>query len=111
MYSTTANQTGLKNSLCQEEFCLKSVLLNEVPLYFAGVRYAQGNMSAVPLRSGFFIRPIYKYLLGKKVALQDVEACDVEFYNSTKYILENDPEPLCLTFSVTREWLGQVRRE
>jgi hypothetical protein len=60
------------------------------------------------LIDGFFIRPIYKYLLGKKVALQDVEACDVEFYNSTKYILENDPEPLCLTFSVTREWLGQV---
>ena len=56
----------------------------------------------------FFVRPFYKVLLNKKIVLQDIEACDVEFYNSTKYILENDPEPLCLNFSVTREWLGQV---
>ena len=40
--------------------------------------------------------------------MPDVEACDPEFYNSTKYILDNDPEPLWLTFSVTRECLGRV---
>ena len=29
-------------------------------------------------------------------------------YNSMKYILENDPEPLCLNFSVNKEVLGEV---
>ena len=61
-----------------------------------------------PLLAAFFVRPFYKLLLGKKVTLTDVEACDPEFYNSTRYILDNDPEPLCLTFSITRECLGQV---
>ena len=61
-----------------------------------------------PLPAAFFVRPFYKLLLNKKVTLHDVEACDPEFYNSTKYILDNDPEPLCLTFSVTRECLGEV---
>ena len=61
-----------------------------------------------PLFAAFFVRPFYKLLLGKKVTLTDVEACDPEFYNSTRYILDNDPEPLCLTFSITRECLGQV---
>lgn len=37
-----------------------------------------------------------------------MEAVDTEFYNSVKYILENDPEPLCLTFTASREFLGQV---
>ena len=29
-------------------------------------------------------------------------------YNSMKYILENDPEPLCLSFSINKEVLGEV---
>ena len=29
-------------------------------------------------------------------------------YNSLKYILENDPEPLCVNFSVNKEVLGEV---
>lgn len=37
-----------------------------------------------------------------------MEYVDMEFYNSVKYILENDPEPLCLTFSASREFVGQV---
>ena len=47
-------------------------------------------------------------LLGKRVTLSDMEAVDSEFYSSIKYILENDPEPLCLTFTASREFLGQV---
>ena len=47
-------------------------------------------------------------LLGKRVTLLDMEAVDSEFYSSIKYILENDPEPLCLTFTASREFLGQV---
>ncbi len=47
-------------------------------------------------------------LLSKSVTLSDMESVDTEFYNSVKYILENDPEPLCLTFTASREFLGQV---
>ena len=47
-------------------------------------------------------------LLSKKITLSDMEYVDMEFYNSVKYILENDPEPLCLTFSASREFVGQV---
>ncbi len=47
-------------------------------------------------------------LLGKRITLDDMEAVDTEFYNSIKYILDNDPEDLCLTFSASREFVGQV---
>ena len=49
-------------------------------------------------------------LLSKKITLHDMEYVDMEFHNSVKYILENDPEPLCLTFSASREFVGQVWR-
>ena len=62
----------------------------------------------MPLHAGYFIRPMYKLLLEKKLVLTDMEAVDTEFYNSVKYILENDPEPLCLTFTANKEFLGQV---
>ena len=56
----------------------------------------------------FFIRPFYKMVVGRPITLADMEAVDTEFYNSIKYILENDPEPLCLNFLASREFLGQV---
>lgn len=34
---------------------------------------------------------------------------DIEFYNSLQYVRENDPEPLCLTFSTSREFLGELK--
>lgn len=37
-----------------------------------------------------------------------MEAVDVEFHNSLKYIKDNDPEPLCLTFSVNKTVFGEV---
>ena len=52
---------------------------------------------------------MYKLLLEKKLVLLDMEAVDTEFYNSVKYILDNDPEPLCLYFTASREFLGKVR--
>ncbi|KAL5481303.1 hypothetical protein EMCRGX_G021436 [Ephydatia muelleri] len=57
----------------------------------------------------FFIRPFYKMMLEKNVALEDMQCVDVEMYNSLKYILENDPEPLCVNFSVNKEVLGEVQ--
>ena len=40
--------------------------------------------------------------------MSDVEAVDISFYNSLKYVLENDPAPLDLTFSVLEQSFGQV---
>ena len=40
--------------------------------------------------------------------LSDVEAVDIAFYNSLKYVLEDDPAPLELTFTVTEESFGEV---
>lgn len=56
----------------------------------------------------YFIRPFYKMLLSKRITLRDMESVDTECYNSMKYILDNDPEPLCLTFSTNKELLGEV---
>ena len=36
-----------------------------------------------------------------------MEAIDIPFYNSLTYVLENDPEPLDLTFTVLEEVFGQ----
>ena len=47
-------------------------------------------------------------MLGRKVTLQDMQSVDVELHNSVQYILENDPEPLCLTFAVNKTVFGQV---
>ena len=40
--------------------------------------------------------------------MSDVEAVDIAFYNSLKFVQENDPAPLELTFSVLEETFGQV---
>jgi hypothetical protein len=60
------------------------------------------------LIDAFFVRPFYKLILGRSISHADMESVDTEFYNSVIYILENDPEPLCLTFTASREFLGQV---
>ncbi|XP_064390483.1 E3 ubiquitin-protein ligase NEDD4-like [Halichondria panicea] len=60
------------------------------------------------LIDAFFIRPFYKMVLGKRINLEDMEAVDTEFYNSVKYILDNDPSDLCLTFEASREFVGQI---
>lgn len=52
------------------------------------------------LLDAYFARSIYKQLLGKPVDYKDVEWVDPEYYNSLVWILENDPSPLDLTFSV-----------
>ncbi len=52
------------------------------------------------LLDGFFIRPFYKMMLGKDMTLQDMESVDTEYYNSLKWIRDNDPEGLELTFQV-----------
>ncbi|XP_013162523.1 PREDICTED: E3 ubiquitin-protein ligase Nedd-4-like [Papilio xuthus] len=64
------------------------------------------------VHTAFFIRPFYKMMLGKSIALQDMESVDLEYYNSLMWIKENDPSELYLTFSVDEEQLGKtVQRE
>ena len=60
------------------------------------------------LLDAFFIRPFYKMMLGKEITLKDMESVDAEYYNSLKWILENDPEELELTFSIGEKFLDQI---
>ena len=52
------------------------------------------------LLDAYFAKSLYRQLLGKQVDYRDVEWVDPEYYNSLCWILENDPTPLELTFSV-----------
>ena len=40
--------------------------------------------------------------------MEDLQVIDLEFFNSLKYVLENDPEPLALTFSIEEQSFGVV---
>lgn len=60
------------------------------------------------LVDGFFIRPFYKMILGKTITMEDMAEVDVETYNSLKYVIENDPECLCLTFSAQEDKFGEI---
>ena len=47
-------------------------------------------------------------LLSQPITLDDMEAVDREYYQSLKYILDNDPADLDLFFVVSEEALGVV---
>jgi len=61
------------------------------------------------LLEAFFIRPFYKMLLSRPISLADMESVDREYYQSLKYILDNDPADLDLTFVVSEEVLGMLK--
>uniref|UniRef100_A0A663NC45 HECT-type E3 ubiquitin transferase n=1 Tax=Athene cunicularia TaxID=194338 RepID=A0A663NC45_ATHCN len=69
------------------------------------VQDSEGNASSL---LGFFIRPFYKMMLGKPITLKDMESVDSEYYNSLKWILENDPTELDLMFCIDEENFGQT---
>jgi len=52
------------------------------------------------LLDAYFARSLYRQLLGKPVDYRDVEWVDPGYYNSLCWLLENDPAPLEMTFSV-----------
>ena len=58
------------------------------------------------LLDAHFARSLYRQILGKPVDYKDVEWIDPEYYNSLCWILENDPTPLELTFSVETDAVG-----
>ncbi|KAI5889571.1 uncharacterized protein SCHCODRAFT_02751097 [Schizophyllum commune H4-8] len=61
------------------------------------------------LLDAYFAKSLYRQLLGKPVDYRDVEWVDPEYYNSLCWILENDPTPLDLTFSVEADEFGVQR--
>jgi E3 ubiquitin-protein ligase NEDD4-like len=48
-------------------------------------------------------------LLSKSITLADMESVDREYYQSLKYIVDNDPTDLDLYFVVSEEVLGELR--
>merc|ERR1712013_547747 len=105
-YSATDNYTlqiNPNSGLCNEEHLL----------YFKFIGRIVGMaVFHKKLINGFFIRPFYTMMLGKRITLKDMESVDAEYYNSLVWIKENDPECLALTFEVDDEIFGeQVQKE
>lgn len=62
------------------------------------------------LLDAFFIRPFYKMMLGKPITIKDMESVDTEYYNSLRWIMDNDPAELDLRFSVDEDLFGQMQQ-
>ncbi|KAM6394717.1 E3 ubiquitin-protein ligase NEDD4-like isoform 4-T4 [Rhynochetos jubatus] len=101
-YSATDNYTlqiNPNSGLCNEDHLSYFTFIGRV----AGLAVYHGK-----LLDGFFIRPFYKMMLGKPITLKDMESVDSEYYNSLKWILENDPAELDLMFCIDEENFGQT---
>ncbi|KAE8284975.1 E3 ubiquitin-protein ligase NEDD4-like [Larimichthys crocea] len=101
-YSATDNYTlqiNPNSGLCNEDHLSYFKFIGRV----AGMAVFHGK-----LLDGFFIRPFYKMMLGKQISLKDMESVDSEYYNSLKWILENDPTELDLRFCIDEDNFGQV---
>ncbi|KAG2471356.1 NEDD4 ligase, partial [Polypterus senegalus] len=100
-YSATDNYTlqiNPNSGLCNEDHLSYFKFIGRV----AGMAVYHGK-----LLDAFFIRPFYKMMLQKPITLQDMESVDSEYFNSLKWILENDPKDLDLRFTVDEELFGQ----
>ena len=60
------------------------------------------------LLDAYFARSLHRQILGKPVDYRDVEWVDPEYYKSLCWILENDPTPLDLTFSVEADEVSGI---
>eukprot|EP01086_Lenisia_limosa_P002893 TRINITY_DN1697_c0_g1_i4.p1 TRINITY_DN1697_c0_g1~~TRINITY_DN1697_c0_g1_i4.p1 ORF type:complete len:795 (-),score=150.24 TRINITY_DN1697_c0_g1_i4:157-2541(-) len=61
------------------------------------------------LLTGFFVRPLYKLILGKELSLEDMETVDPEIYSSLVELQKmDDPSILCLDFTVDTEEFGEI---
>ncbi|XP_051836662.1 E3 ubiquitin-protein ligase NEDD4 isoform X2 [Antechinus flavipes] len=103
-YSATDNYTlqiNPNSGLCNEDHLSYFKFIGRV----AGMAVYHGK-----LLDGFFIRPFYKMMLHKPITLHDMESVDSEYYNSLRWILENDPAELDLRFTVDEELFGQTHQ-
>ncbi|XP_051892695.1 E3 ubiquitin-protein ligase NEDD4-like isoform X14 [Pristis pectinata] len=101
-YSATDNYTlqiNPNSGLCNEDHLSYFKFIGRV----AGMAVHHGK-----LLDGFFIRPFYKMMLGKSITLKDMESVDGEYFNSLRWILENDPTELDLRFCIDEENFGQT---
>nr|XP_031528546.1 E3 ubiquitin-protein ligase NEDD4 [Vicugna pacos] len=103
-YSATDNYTlqiNPNSGLCNEDHLSYFKFIGRV----AGMAVYHGK-----LLDGFFIRPFYKMMLHKPITLHDMESVDSEYYNSLRWILENDPTELDLRFVIDEELFGQTHQ-
>ncbi|KAM8907251.1 E3 ubiquitin-protein ligase NEDD4 isoform 6-T7 [Lycaon pictus] len=103
-YSATDNYTlqiNPNSGLCNEDHLSYFKFIGRV----AGMAVYHGK-----LLDGFFIRPFYKMMLHKPITLHDMESVDGEYYNSLRWILENDPTELDLRFVIDEELFGQTHQ-
>ncbi|KAM4743572.1 E3 ubiquitin-protein ligase NEDD4-like [Anableps anableps] len=103
-YSATDNYTlqiNPNSGLCNEDHLTYFKFIGRV----AGMAVFHGK-----LLDAFFIRPFYKMMLQKPITLQDMESVDSEYFNSLKWILENDPEDLDLRFTIDEELFGETHQ-
>jgi hypothetical protein len=106
---------GLFEYAASDDYTLQinpdSGVLNEYHLdYFKFIGRVCGMaVYHAKLVDAFFVRSFYKKMIGRQIKLEDLQGIDEEFYNSLQYVLDNDPEPLCLAFSTTHEFLGEVK--
>ena len=103
-YSAADNYTLQINptsEMCNEEHLLYFKFIGRI----AGMAIYHGK-----LLDAFFIRPFYKMMLGKSINIEDMQSVDTEYYNSLKWILENDPADLDLRFSVDEDLFGHIEQ-
>ncbi|XP_020570030.1 E3 ubiquitin-protein ligase NEDD4 isoform X2 [Oryzias latipes] len=103
-YSATDNYTlqiNPNSGLCNEDHLSYFKFIGRV----AGMAVFHGK-----LLDAFFIRPFYKMVLQKPIILQDLESVDSEYFNSLKWILENDPEDLDMRFTIDEERFGETHQ-
>ncbi|XP_049761213.1 E3 ubiquitin-protein ligase NEDD4 isoform X1 [Elephas maximus indicus] len=103
-YSATDNYTlqiNPNSGLCNEDHLSYFKFIGRV----AGMAVYHGK-----LLDGFLIRPFYKMMLQKPITLHDMESVDSEYYNSLRWILENDPTELDLRFIIDEELFGQTHQ-
>uniref|UniRef100_A0A8C0Y6D1 E3 ubiquitin-protein ligase n=1 Tax=Cyprinus carpio carpio TaxID=630221 RepID=A0A8C0Y6D1_CYPCA len=103
-YSATDNYTlqiNPNSGLCNEDHLSYFKFIGRV----AGMAVYHGK-----LLDAFFIRPFYKMMLQKPITLQDMESVDSEYFNSLRWILENDPTDLDLRFTIDEELFGQMHQ-
>ncbi|XP_072236611.1 E3 ubiquitin-protein ligase NEDD4 isoform X3 [Leuresthes tenuis] len=103
-YSATDNYTlqiNPNSGLCNEDHLTYFKFIGRV----AGMAVFHGK-----LLDAFFIRPFYKMMLQKPITLQDMESVDSEYFNSLKWILDNDPTDLDLRFTIDEELFGQTHQ-
>ncbi|KAB5574640.1 hypothetical protein PHYPO_G00211340 [Pangasianodon hypophthalmus] len=94
-------QINPNSGLCNEDHLSYFKFIGRV----AGMAVYHGK-----LLDAFFIRPFYKMMLQKPITLQDMESVDSEYFNSLKWILENDPTDLDLRFTIDEELFGQTHQ-